>query len=138
MTPERFRDLADIYGADPRRWPAAEREAALAFMRDNPYEAEAAFARAAALDEMLSVYSVAPVPAALRERIIASAPGSRRRIWRRAGLWWQAAGLAGLGLAGALAGAIVFSAVMPFETQVDDDSGYVITAFDEFSPRSEP
>ena len=134
MTPERFRELTEIYGAEPRRWPAAERDAALAYLRDHTAEAEAALADALALDGMLSRHAVAPAGAALREQIVASAPKAREWTWRPARLVWQSAGLAGLGLAGALAGAIVISAFMPLDRQGDDDeSAYVVTAFDESS-----
>lgn len=136
MTPERFRELTEIYGAEPRRWPVAERHAALAYMRDHAADAEAALAGASVLDGMLSAYTVAPPGAALREQIVASAPTARKSTWRPAGLWWQSAGLAGLGLAGALAGALVISAFMPVDKQDDEESAYVVTAFDEFSKRS--
>ncbi len=46
MTPERFRQLTEIYGAEPRRWPEAEREAALAYWRDHAAEAEKALVEA--------------------------------------------------------------------------------------------
>ena len=31
MTPDRFRELIDAYGGDAKRWPAGERDAALAY-----------------------------------------------------------------------------------------------------------
>lgn len=134
MTPERFRELSEIYGAQPQRWPAAEREAARVYMRDHPAEAQAALTDAAALDDMLSDYIVAPPAPALRARIVASAPATRGRTWRPTGLWWQSAGLASLGLAAALAGALVFTIFMPVDRPSDDDDGgYVLTAFDELS-----
>jgi hypothetical protein len=135
VTPERFRELTEIYGAEPRRWPAAERPAALAYMRDHAADAEAALADASLLDGMLSNYTVAPPGAALREQIAASTPKARKSTWRPAGFWWQSAGLTGLGLAGALAGALVISAfMMPVDRQDDEEeSAYVVTAFDESS-----
>jgi hypothetical protein len=134
VTPERFRKLTEIYGAEPRRWPAVEREAALGYMRDHRTEAQAILADAEALDLMLSHHTVAPPAAVLRERIVASAPKDRRWTWRPMGLWWQSAGLASLGLAAALAGALVINIVMAVDRQSDDDeSGYVVTAFDELS-----
>jgi anti-sigma factor RsiW len=134
VTPERFRELTEIYGAEPQRWPAAEREAALAYMRDQAADADAVLADAATLDGMLSSYTVVHPDAVLRERVIASAPKTRNWSWRPAGLLWRSAGLAGLGLAGALAGALVIGVVMPLDRPGDDDdSAYVVTAFDELS-----
>lgn len=138
MTPERFRRLTEIYGAQPWRWPVAEREAALGYMRDRPAEAEAVLSEASALDGVLSRYALPHPSAALREKIIASAPAALKFPCWPAGLRWQFAGLAGLGLAGALAGAVVISVFLPLDRQGDDDeSGYVVTAFDELS-QNEP
>ena len=36
MNAERFASLLDAYGAEPRRWPDAERDAAQAFARADP------------------------------------------------------------------------------------------------------
>jgi hypothetical protein len=137
VTPDRFRELTEIYGAEPRRWPAAERQAALAYMRDHAGDAEAALSEASTLDDLLGDYGAIPAGAVLREQIIASAPRGARSPARRMPVWWQAAGFAGLGLAGALAGALAISVVMPIDQHGDDgDGGYVITAFDEFSSQS--
>lgn len=131
MTPERFRDLTDIYGADLRRWPEAEREAARACRRDHSADAEAALAWASALDRRLDRHRVAPPGAALHARIVASAPGAARSQ-RRMRIWRQGAGFAGLGLAGALAGALMIGVLVPITTQNDGDDGvYTMTAFDE-------
>ena len=35
VTPKRVREIIAAYGADPARWPAAERTAALAILRDD-------------------------------------------------------------------------------------------------------
>jgi hypothetical protein len=168
VTPERFRELTEIYGAELRRWPAAEREAALGYMRDHRAEAEAILADADALDLILSRHTVTPPAAVLHERIVASAPKQafigkptkgllgllvgasffaktgrslfanvlrdRRWTWRPMGLRWQSAGIASLGLAAALAGALVINIFMQVDRHSDDDeSGYVVTAFDELS-----
>jgi hypothetical protein len=133
MTPERFRKLTETYGAEPRRWPAEEREAARAFMNRRPAEAQAMLADASALDSMLDRHVVGPPTAELRERIIGSGPAARA-VWHQARLWWQGAGLAGLGLAGALAGALMISVLLPLDTpDYDDDGAYVVTAFDDIS-----
>lgn len=70
----------------------------------------------ARLDELLAAYSVPPPSAALRRRIVASAPAPVL-IWNRARLWWSGLGLAGIGLTGALAGAAAIAivpAAMPY------------------------
>ena len=53
---ERFTEMIDAYGAEPRRWPAAERSAALAFASADA--AAAALLRdAAALDALLDAFA---------------------------------------------------------------------------------
>src|SRR6202142_3331296 len=49
---DRFRELLDAYGAEPRRWPAGERAAAEALLAREP-EARALRAKAAAIDGLL-------------------------------------------------------------------------------------
>jgi hypothetical protein len=136
VTPERFRELTEFYGAEPQRWPVVECEEALAYMRDHAADAETVLTEALALDDMLSGYTIAPPSTELRELIVASAPKADRSNWAT-WLRWESAGLAGLGLVGALAGALVISAVMPLDRYGDDDDGYAVTAFDEFSFPSE-
>jgi hypothetical protein len=60
MTLERFAVIVDAYGAEPRRWPAAERESASALAASDP-EAAALLAEARALDAGLDAL---PLPAA--------------------------------------------------------------------------
>lgn len=68
MSLERLAVIVDAYGAEPRRWPAAEREAALALAATAP-EAAALLAEARMLDASLDAL---PLPAA--------ATASRRRV----------------------------------------------------------
>ena len=133
MTPERFRRLTETYGAEPRRWPAEEREVALAFVNRHPAEAQATLADASTLDSVLDGHVVGPPTTELRERIVASGPAAQA-VWHQARLWWQGVGLAGLGIAGALAGALMISVLLPLDTSdYDDDGAYVVTAFDDIS-----
>ena len=53
MTSERLIDLIAAYGADPKRWPDNERDAATAFMVANPKMAQNAMDDAQNLDQML-------------------------------------------------------------------------------------
>ncbi|MGQ0676330.1 MAG: hypothetical protein ACT4N4_09660 [Rhodospirillales bacterium] len=71
MTPDRFRELIDAYGGDPKRWPASERDAALAHARADA-RAGAMLDRARALDALLDGMKVAP-PAIDPARIVAAA-----------------------------------------------------------------
>jgi hypothetical protein len=130
MTPERFKELTEAYGADPKRWPEAERAEAAAFMDAGGADAREAYAEAAALDRLLSRHRVAAATPGLAERIAASAP--RVPVWRQAHLLWQGAGLAGVGLAGALAGALAVAMLPPLDRQ-DDNGAYSLTAFGDFS-----
>ncbi len=60
MTPDRARDIIDAYGADSRRWPAAERDAARAMVAaDAGLRADAE--AAAGLDAMLGAWATAGV-----------------------------------------------------------------------------
>ncbi|AIO70316.1 hypothetical protein [Burkholderia oklahomensis] len=111
MTPERFRRIVAAYGADARRWPDGERAAADAWARAHRDEAAAALAGAAVLDAWLARDAVAPPAPALVEQIVATAP-VRRLFWRRGRFWWSGAAFAGVGLAGAVAGAIAVSMLM--------------------------
>lgn len=103
LSAERFATLAEAYGADLRRWPAALRAAAEARLADDP-QARSVLADAARLDDLLEAHRVAAPDAALIGRVLAQAP-QPGLIWSRAKLWWSGLGLAGAGLAGGLAGA---------------------------------
>lgn len=118
MTAARFATLLDAYGADPNRWPAAERAAGLAYLKGSE-EARAAMEPAAALDSLLNV--IAPstqISEDLVDRIHALAPAATpaavpadRRpgnvipFWRRATMpnggagWQKIAATAILGIA---------------------------------------
>ncbi|MCK6449596.1 MAG: hypothetical protein L6R19_01855 [Alphaproteobacteria bacterium] len=113
MTPVRFAELVDAYGADPRRWPEAEREAALAFLERAP-EARTTLEAARRLDALIDAWplpAAAPDPAHLTARAARAAqeapagnvvPFAPRRkppvtlmAWARAGAL-AAAGICGL------------------------------------------
>lgn len=123
MNAERMRDLAEAWGGDLRRWPAAEREAAEAFARTNPDEADRALFAARQLDAALDAAPRSLVSADLRDRVIASAaaaglraravwPGLRRLLWV-GGVGWTAAACAGV--------AFGLSLTSDFERQVQLD-----------------
>jgi len=73
MPIDRFAAILDAYGAEPPRWPTAERAAAQSLLAVSP-EAQALHASAARLDRLLTA-SVAPAPsAAVRAAILQAAP----------------------------------------------------------------
>ena len=127
MTLERFHTLVEAYGADHRRWPQAEREEALDFQRRRPFEATVLLEVAERLDAALALSPQPAADARLALRIADTAP--RRRLRLRLGVreW---AGFAGIGLAGAFAGAMVVAMVLPLGCAVDEANAYAPTAFD--------
>lgn len=71
MDKKRLSEILEAYGADPARWPVAERPAALASMAEQPMTERDA---AAALDLMLAKVPQGIVTDALRTRILETAP----------------------------------------------------------------
>ncbi|MET3620494.1 hypothetical protein [Burkholderia ambifaria] len=129
MTPERFRTIVAAYGSDARRWPQDERAAAEAWAQAHPRDALAALDEAAELDAWLMQDTVAPPAPALVERIVASAPAPQRAR-RRGKVWWSGAAFAGVGLAGALAGAVAVSMLMLGSAPIaQHEPGYLTTTF---------
>lgn len=129
MTPERFRTIVAAYGSDARRWPQDERTAAEAWAQAHPRDALAALDDAAELDAWLMQDTVAPPAPALVERIVASAPAPQRAR-RRGKVWWSGAAFAGVGLAGALAGAVAVSMLMLGSAPIaQHEPGYLTTTF---------
>ena len=129
MTPERFRTIVAAYGSDARRWPDGERAAAEAWARAHPGDALAALDDAAELDAWLANDTVAPPAPALVERIVATALAARRARRRRGTVWWSGAAFAGVGLAGALAGAVAVSMLMLGSVPPAHEPGYLTTTF---------
>ncbi len=116
MTKDRFTAILAAYGANPARWPEAEREAALAFLAANPRAVR--LAEAAQTDAWLDMLTAADqvhdgadlalhgramarltsAPDTLSNNVVALRPRNRPNL----PLLW----VAGLGLAACLAGAI--------------------------------
>lgn len=94
MSAERFAALLDAYGADPARWPADERAAAVAFARRE--DAAPPQRSAQWLDAQLDTLTAPPLSPRLRTAILAALP-ARVRVapsWRAllAGLWHDLGG----------------------------------------------
>lgn len=121
MTQERFIEILEAYGADPARWPEAEREAADAYARAHPDLVADALAVEAALDSALGPAD-AETSALLEARIMKSVPApaaGRMPAWR---------------IAGAIAAAVLVAVSVGmgtgFMTGSGDDDGFY---YDEFA-----
>lgn len=118
MTKEQFQELAEAYGGELARWPAALRDEAAVLIAAEPGFAQAVLAREAKLDAALDELPRAPATAALFERIVATAPPLRpRRRWR---LWLAPAGL-GAALAGVAAAGVIIGVQLGEHSAVTSD-----------------
>ena len=105
MDAHRFEQLASAYGADFRRWPEAEREAALAFAAEHRTESERMLFDARMIDAALDAVAAPQPTYQLRQQVIAAAPQPRsRRLRANAWFWIPSAGLAAACAAGAIVG----------------------------------
>ena len=105
MDVERFETLAQAHGGDLRRWPEDERAAAEAFRAASPEAAAAMLRDAGDLDAALGAWRVPSPDAALRDRILASAPRARAQAAPRGfGFWLSGAGFAAVAVAGLVVG----------------------------------
>lgn len=132
MSPERFAELIETYGAEPRRWPEAQRNAATTWMEAHPEEAANTLRAARRLDEIMDRYVVPGPGAKLTAAIIEAAPPLRAAAHRMR-LWRQGAGLAVLGFAGALAGALAIAVLIPMTSPPDENGAYAMTAFSDMA-----
>lgn len=109
MSTERLRALTQAYGADQRRWPEADREAAVATIARDADDARSLLFHAGQTDAALDASPRPAVSTALRDRVLASAlaagltPRKARKVWDRLVVWF-AAGWAAAACAGAVAG----------------------------------
>ncbi|MDX8477036.1 hypothetical protein RFN28_00940 [Mesorhizobium sp. VK24D] len=110
MDARRFAALADAYGSALHRWPQAEQAAATLFAESE--EGRAILRRAARLDAILDRHHVEVPSRTLHGEIVAKA-GVPLRQGRHRRLWWLGFGLAGVGLAGAVAGLALVTVVTP-------------------------
>ena len=124
MTEDRFIALVSAYGADVRRWPELERAAARAFVAAQPGIARAALAEADAIDALLQASPMPPLPAALRDRVIASAADAGLKARKHGRLWLDrlalvfGAGWAAAACAGVAAG-VIMTAHLTADAQAD-------------------
>jgi hypothetical protein len=107
MDAQRFEALAGAYGADFRRWPEAERQAAQAFAQANRMQSERLLFEARMIDAALEAAGSAAPSMALRDQVIALAPKARPpRVRAGAWFWVPGAGVAAACAAGALFGMV--------------------------------
>ena len=94
MDKTRLRAILDAYGAEPARWPEAEREAALSALHSGP-ELVRAGQEAALLDRMIAHAPTAVINDALLTRILESAPRALAKLQprRRPGRNWSLSAL---------------------------------------------
>jgi len=110
MDASRFAALADAYGSALHRWPQAEQAAATRFAESE--EGRAILRRAGRLDTILGRHRVEAPSHALHGAIVAKA-ATEVRQGRHRRFWWLGFGLAGVGLAGAVAGLALVTVVAP-------------------------
>jgi len=140
MTQSRFAALVEAYGADPERWPAAERDAAVCWLASNP-AAQALRAEASSLDRAMGTFELPVVSSTLKRRLMEDFDGAQRRwslrrlvgiaadaVWPGAPLWQPACAL-GLAFAAGL-GVALFA---PFDIPQQDDVSSSVFALDTLS-----
>ncbi len=108
---DRLELLLEAYGADARRWPADEREEALALLARSP-AARALQREAAALDRLLDQATPpAPSPELMADVLAGAAASPWRRwagtLWPFGPIWKPASALALAGLLGIVTGLLV-------------------------------
>ncbi|MFJ3486091.1 hypothetical protein ACIPL1_22235 [Pseudomonas sp. NPDC090202] len=127
MTPERFVHLAEAYGADLRRWPAAERSGAQTLIARGDACVLDALHQARWLDSRLDSHQALLADPLLKTRIATSALAEPRPSWwSRHAEWWSRLGFLGAGLAGIAAGMLVMSLQLPLA----DSSEVLPSVFD--------
>lgn len=120
MTAERFLALVAAYGADARRWPAAERASAEAFAAAEPAIARAALAEADDIDALLHASPARHPTMALRDRVVLSASEAGLKARRAGRAWIDRLGLAmGAGWAVAACAGVAAGVMMTSQLTVD-------------------
>lgn len=120
MTKEEFQALAETYGGEVARWPAALRDDAALLAAAEPAFTQTALAREASLDAALDALPRTQASTALYDRILADAPAVRRRhrLWR---LWLAPAGV-GAALASVAAAGLILGVQLGERSAVSADA----------------
>ncbi len=110
MTTEDFKQLAQIYGADIKRWPSEYRPVIGNLASTQFATMRQMLNDEMALDDVLNQDSIAPASSALIASIVLAAPQPKRgwAAYQSQVMGWllSVLGITGLGLAGALAGVL--------------------------------
>ncbi|WP_269515760.1 hypothetical protein [Brevundimonas subvibrioides] len=127
MDEARLRALADIWGADLRRWPVTDAAAARAWSAANRLLAERALFEARQLDAALDTSPRPAVSTALRDRVIASAgtAGLKAREGLSVALkrlFW----IGGVGWAAAACAGVVFGTALGSQMAADQQTDLVL------------
>ena len=121
MDLDRFNAILEAYGADPSRWPDAERDEAEFFLKAST-EAKASHDRAARLDALIAPAVITPVASEmLTARLLRAVPQPEFL-----GDWKHVAAAAALALVVGLGGGYASGALVP----AGDDEAYYEIAFD--------
>jgi hypothetical protein len=115
MNQQRFEQLVACYGADERRWPEEERQAAAAWAKSSP-QAAALLQEARVVDGWLDQVPGLEPSAAARRAVLQAAPVPRVSWAERLDRW--AAGLWPLGHNWQPVGALALAAVLGLATGV--------------------
>ena len=135
MTKAQFQALAEAYGGEIARWPAAVREAAAVLAAAHAEFAQAVLSRERRLDEALDTLPRAVASRELFERVVASAPARLRRPrW----LSWLVPAGVGTALAGATAAGLILGVQLSQATAVSTEaSAQAVTDLDVLSVSEE-
>lgn len=132
MKAERFQAIVEAYGADPARWPEAERDAALGYADQAGEAARAVLAEARALDAGLAGHA-APLPdaaafaRALKGAEAALTPAPRGRALRMPSVRLDRFRLAsGAGLMAAACAGVMFGVTLTDRLTADVQADAVL------------
>ena len=124
MNRERFEQLLEAYGADPKRWPSAERAEGEAFAQAHADDVAALLREARGLDATMDAAreTVKPDPARIAA-ILTRAPKPASGVPQLAR--WALAACAILGVVAGYGGGLMAPTAV-----AEDDAYYLSTAFD--------
>ncbi len=116
MNIQRFKTLVEAYGANPARWPEAERAAALLFAEQSA-EARDVLHEATAFDRLLDTAETHPATRALEDRILATFP---ERTAKQRAPWFTMRWIPAAAVACSLALGLAVGAALPGLAGVND------------------
>lgn len=127
MSETRFRDLAEAFGSDLAKWPAADRDAARALLSERP-DLEAVLNEWVDLDAALAGFlneAELPIVPVAEPSVAFDLRGLFSALWPFGGLWQPAAGLVAASAAGFIVG-ISFTDLPADTATVYDDQLMIV------------